>query len=205
MAFNLSTLRSVFIVTVVLTVIAVLILEQKNNLPNNESTGTSIQPGISPWYLRRTKSFVEIAESYNRFINAKIDHNGPNHRIQVNLTSTRINRLLRILQESESHFYDQLVHLEVMMIDKLQQDVNQEFIYFKQYEYEFNEFTIRDGKHLTVNDKFANMLDKRSDYFTFANPNKDLSKVPLKKVRINDNLTAWVSNAFKEIKYFITK
>ena len=182
MANYLKVIQYVFFVSVVLTIVDVWLLDQTKQIAmDSEIVSVSIAPGSKPWYLKREKSKDELAEFYKSFSSAQVNHAEPGKQIHVELTASRINRLLRIIQDAEAKYRDQLEHLEVLMIERVL-NYGREPFYFKQYEFEFNEFTTRDSKHLIVNDKFANMLDKRSDFYTIANPNKDLSKVPLKKV-----------------------
>lgn len=188
MAQYLKIIQYVFFVAIILTIAVVWVLDHTKHFSLTPllNINTSIEVGNKPWYLPRAKSKEELAQLYNSFLSTQVNHNEPGKNIHIELTASRINRLLRIAHAAEGKFREQLDYLEVMMIDRVL-NYGQDPLYFKQYEFEFNEFTTRDSKHLIVNDKFANMLTKRSDFYTFANPHKDLAKVPLKKVTTTTN------------------
>ena len=139
----------------------------------------------------------EKAEKYNRF--ADIDFN-QEQKVLVNMTAARINRLLRIVQIHESKFHEQLEHLNVMFFKKLLAKDNSS--YFGQYKYELETFTRRDGDYLEVNDLFANMLDKRSDFFTFSGPKRNYSRAALKKVIIVITICLPLVYFYKNLVHF---
>ena len=199
MLFKLRTLRNALRAAALVGLVVLMIHELANfvnvaKVPKTRTVQSLNKPNfLKSWNLSRSKSIYEIAESYNQHMNVEIDrYSEPRKTVLFNLTSERINRFLSRIQWFESRFRDQLEYLDVMIFDEVL--AYNEIIYFKQYEYEFKEFTIRTERHLRVNEKFAQVLSKRSDYISFVQPMYKLPKMPLEKVQYTNSNISGESN-----------